>query len=156
MNRLLCRLGQRISPVLLYWPSQHGGSIFVDSPTQRSLRLLRKQGWTVAVTEKWNHHVKCRQDLFGFADLLAFDAESVLLIQTTTSSNMAARIHKIYGNAHALEWVSGGRAIWVHGWRKGKNGRWICRETVIDQRDREMFDVEDVDTTGGDNGTDRS
>ena len=41
------------------------------TPTARTLAAMRREGWTVQVVERWNPHARIRQDLFGWADLLA-------------------------------------------------------------------------------------
>lgn len=101
------------------------------TPTQRSLAMLRADGYFVAVVEKWNPHVKIRQDLFGFGDLLAFKGDTILLVQTTSGSNVSARIQKILENPVAAAWLTPNRRIHVHGWRKcgerGKRKTWQCR-----------------------------
>lgn len=104
-----------------------------DTPTTRSLRLLRKQGWMVGVVEKWNPHVKIRQDLFGFADLLAVDAvgKQFVLVQTTSAANFSSRMKKVRESEDAATWLSAGGKIAVHGWQKKKNGRWECREEML-------------------------
>lgn len=108
-----------------------------DSPTQRSLRLLRKAYRHVAIVEKWNPHAKIRQDLFGFADLIAFGDESVALIQTTSYSNMSARKKKILENEAAKEWMEGAmfRDITLHGWKKNKSNRWELRSYNFSRED---------------------
>lgn len=110
------------------------------TPTQRSLRLLRAQGYRVAITEHWNSFVKRRQDLFGFIDLLAIDAP-MMAIQTTSGTNVSARVAKILESDAAREWIEAGHRIIVHGWAKrGHRGavkRWECREVEID---RTMFE----------------
>ena len=55
------------------------------TPTQRSLKYLREQGYTVAIVERWNAFAKIRQDLFGFIDLLAIKPGETLAVQTTAS-----------------------------------------------------------------------
>lgn len=104
------------------------------TPTQRSLALLRKAGYTVAITERWNAHVKIRQDLFGFIDLLAI-APAMVAIQTTVGSSVSARRTKILTIDAAREWLESGHKIWVHGWAKrggaGKRKLWTCREVEI-------------------------
>lgn len=106
------------------------------SPTQRSLKKLRSEGWFVAVTERWNPYAKVRQDLFGFADLLAFRGDIVMAVQTTSGSNVAARMAKIRACQAALLWNdSPTRMIMVHGWRRvgprGKRKTWECREELM-------------------------
>ncbi len=52
------------------------------SPTQRSLALLRKQGWSAYVVERWVAQARKRIDVAGFGDILAWKPnEGVLLIQ---------------------------------------------------------------------------
>lgn len=97
------------------------------SPTQRSLKLLRDDGWTVAVTEHWNPWARIRQDLFGIIDLLCVRDGVTMGVQTTSYSNITARVKKIGDSEHiealrGAEWV-----IQVHGWRKNKKGRWEAR-----------------------------
>ncbi len=110
------------------------------SPTQRSLALLRKQGYRVAITEHWNSFVKRRQDLFGFIDLMAI-GDPMLAIQTTSGTNVAARVTKILESDAARDWIESGHRIIVHGWAKrggrGEVKRWDCREVEIT---REMFE----------------
>lgn len=106
------------------------------SPVQRSLKLLRSDGWLVAITERWNPYAKVRQDLFGFADLLAIKRSMTLAVQTTTGANLSARVEKIKATQAAALWLeSPHRAIIVHGWTKkglrGKRKIWECREVWI-------------------------
>ena len=91
------------------------------SPTQRSLAHLRKEGWTVAIVEKFNPHIKIRQDLWGFGDLFCFHPLRGIdmIVQTTTSSNMAGRIEKVRENATAVLWLTVPlHRLEVHGWAK--------------------------------------
>jgi hypothetical protein len=92
------------------------------SPTQRSLAFLRGRGYLVAVVEKWNPHARIRQDLFGCLDLVAIKDGETLGVQTTSASNVAARVQKI-AEAEATPLLrSAGWKIEVHGWRKLKSG----------------------------------
>ena len=106
------------------------------SPTQRSLEKLRKEGWTCAITERWNAYAKLRQDLFGFIDVLAFRGNEVLAVQTTSGSNVSARLDKIHGLQSASLWLeSPNRKIVIHGWAKrggrGEVKHWDCRELFV-------------------------
>jgi hypothetical protein len=98
------------------------------TPTQRSLAKLRADGYLVAVVEKWNPHAKIRQDLFGIIDLLAIRDGETLGVQTTSGSNVAARVAKIADCSHVGALRAAGWRLLVHGWRKGANGRWALRE----------------------------
>lgn len=107
------------------------------TPTQRSLAKLRDEGWTVAITERWNSFVKIRQDLFGFCDLLCISpSRGFLAVQTTSGSNVSARIAKIQAEPRAGIFLAAGGKIEVHGWRKigdrGKRKTWQCRVETLD------------------------
>lgn len=97
------------------------------TPTQRSLAHLRKEGYRVAIVEKWNPHAHIRQDLFGCVDLLAIKAGETLAVQTTSGSHVADRVKKIaeceaIGDIRAAGWT-----FHVHGWRKNAQGKWVLR-----------------------------
>lgn len=100
------------------------------SPTQRTLQFLRDAGYTVAIVEKWNPHARIRQDLYGFADLLAMRGKELLAVQATSTGNVSARVKKIMDEPRALAWVEPGsqRFLTVIGWSKkgarGKVKRW--------------------------------
>ena len=88
------------------------------SPTENSLKYLRKQGYTVAVVEHWNPHARIRQDLFGFVDLLAIRGSETLAVQSTSWANTASRVGKIAEHENVGFVRDAGWAIHVHGWRK--------------------------------------
>ena len=88
------------------------------SPTQRSLKMLRGLGYSVAIVEHFNSFTKTRNDLYGFADLIAIDDYETLLIQVTSGSHTSNRVKKILANDVAKRWVGHPhRRIEVHGWR---------------------------------------
>ena len=94
------------------------------SPTQLTLKLLREDGWTVEVVEKWIPGANIRKDLFGFIDLVALKDDQTLGVQATSYSNISARVKKIE-NAELLSAVrKASWRVWVIGWRK-QNNRWV-------------------------------
>lgn len=101
------------------------------TPTQRTLQRMRKNGFTVAVVERWNAHAKVRHDLFGFIDILALNGESIIGIQATSRSNVSARVKKIQAEPRAMEWLNSGGKCYVWGWGKMANGRWEVREIEV-------------------------
>lgn len=112
------------------------------SPTQRSNKHLKDNGWRPEVVERWDHYAMVRRDLFGFADILAMkEGERPLLVQTTTGSNLAARRSKILASDLARLCAVSGFRIMLHGWRKlkvkrgGKAVRWTLREEEITAED---------------------
>lgn len=102
----------------------------MSSPTERSLKHLREQGYLCEVVEKWNSFTRTRKDLFGFIDIIAIKEGETLAVQTTTKDNMNARVSKIAESDHVgmvrkAEWK-----IHVHGWSKNKSNRWELK--IID------------------------
>lgn len=108
----------------------------MSSPTQRSKAHAQSLGYTVAIVERWNPFAKVRQDLFGFGDLLCMkQGEPLLLVQTTSTGNMASRIKKIEGLEASKVWLSTGNKIEVWGWAKrgdkGKRKVWTIKKAVF-------------------------
>ena len=101
------------------------------SPTERSLALLRKQGYEAAVVERWNPHAKLRQDLFGFADIMAVRPGSPpVMLQVTSRTNHAARRSKVLDSLSAHACAAAGMKVVVHSWGKLKAG-WTLKEDVL-------------------------
>ena len=106
------------------------------SPTELTLKHMRKQGFHCVVVEKWNPFVPVkearvcpvckkgdkgfgvRQDLFGFADIYAIHprTQDRVFIQTTTKHNMFSRKMKIMGNKNLATVLNSGHRVVVHGW----------------------------------------
>ena len=112
------------------------------SPTQRSLAALRAAEWLCAVVEHWNHHAKIRQDLYGFVDILAVKPGATLAVQTTTASNVAARVAKIRESPHLARVLAAGWRVEVHGWARPTKTIRVWRQRVVE--------VMQVVVTGGD------
>lgn len=109
------------------------------TPTQRTLAKLRDDGFEPAVVEKWNPHVRIRQDLFGFADVLAMKPGCAPLLVQATSTGVSERRKKILAEPRALIALRSGFAIEIWGWRKlkvkrgGKATRMASRvESVVE------------------------
>jgi hypothetical protein len=103
----------------------------VSSPTQRSLKLMRERGFYAEVVERWIPGANIRRDLFGFGDVLCLgDSGELALVQSTSASNIAARITKISESPLVGRVRKAGIKILVHGWRKVK-GRWQVREVDV-------------------------
>ncbi len=102
----------------------------MTSPTQRSLKYLRDLGYHVEIVEHYNFFAKKRYDLWGFSDLLAIKPNEILAVQTTSGSNVSARVKKINNHENVVKVRQAGIRIHVHGWAKGKNNRYSIR--VVD------------------------
>ena len=98
------------------------------SPTQRSLKLLRDEGYYAEVVEHFNVFCKRRFDLLGFIDVLAIHPETgdVRAVQTTSASNVSSRVNKIMAHENLPLVRKAGWTLHIHGWRV-KAGKWVCR-----------------------------
>jgi len=107
--------GQRAAPV---------------SPLQRSLELLREQGYVVDIVERRLPRCAVTKDLFGIADLLCLRGEEIVAVQCTSRSHVSHRQRKI-AEAETLPAIrKAGIRVLIHGWGKMAGGRWECR--VVD------------------------
>ena len=97
----------------------------MTSPTQRSLAHLRALGYRVAIVERWNPFARIKQDLFGVLDLLAVKDGEILGVQTTSGSNVAARIAKLAESEAVPDLRRAGMRLEVHGLRRLKAGRQV-------------------------------
>lgn len=90
------------------------------------------------MTESYNARIKRRRDLFHFLDLIALNTKylGVLGIQTTTASNLSARIKKAEGLPAYYLWLACGNDVEFHGWKKVK-GRWEPK--IVKVSTRELF-----------------
>jgi hypothetical protein len=100
------------------------------SPTQLSLRELRRQGYRADVVEKWVPGANIRRDLFGIFDILAIGHGDTVAVQCTTLKNMRARVRKISESDAIGDVRDAGWTVLVHGWVK-RNNRWVMQELDI-------------------------
>jgi len=114
------------------------------SPTQRSLKKLRDDGYIVAVVEKWVPSGPAgfkgpiiTRDVWNFGDILACKVGQIgaTLVQTTSGTHVAERLEKMRSIAEVGIWIAAGNRVVVHGWRKvgdvGKRKVWECREVNV-------------------------
>jgi hypothetical protein len=101
------------------------------SPTQLTLRELRKDWPLVEVVERWNPHARIRQDLFGFVDVLAVGPAGVLGVQACIGSDVSTRVRKIADHPNVAAVREGGIALEVWGWKKNKSNRWEVRKVDV-------------------------
>lgn len=86
------------------------------SPTQRSLALMRKRGYACFIVEYWHAFAKQRRDLFGFVDLLCLGENEIIGVQTTSMSNVSARVNKIAEHENVAAVRKSGIRLLIHGW----------------------------------------
>ncbi len=97
------------------------------SPTGRSLANIRERGYQPWVVEYWNAFSRKRVDLFGIFDILAVGNGETLAVQTTSGSNVSARVKKIAASEYIACCREAGWRVEVHGWRKSARNRWVLR-----------------------------
>jgi hypothetical protein len=109
------------------------------SPTSRTLKYIRSQGWVVDTVERFNPYAGKfgqRKDMFGFGDLIAMAENSIIAIQSCGQA-FAAHDKKILEDPevapHARMWLECGGRLMLISWRKlklkrgGKAMRWTPR-----------------------------
>ena len=101
------------------------------TPTQRSLARLRETGYVAEVVERWNPFARRRQDLFGVIDIVCLGDGETIGVQTTSGSNVSARVKKITESAHLGALRRAGWKLVIHGWRKNAAGKWQLREVDV-------------------------
>lgn len=99
------------------------------SPTERSLKYLRDQGYMCEVVEKFCGFgkIKFKKDLFGFIDIIGVKGFKTIGIQATGGFNLTSRLKKMQSDElkeKVLTWVSSpARGLEIHDWRKRKVGQ---------------------------------
>ena len=111
-----------------------------SKPLQRSILELKKQGYSVGITERFNSFVKIRQDFCGFADAIAFHPErnETLAIQACADNggSVSAHLKKLMDIPAVKTWImqpSRRLEIWGFGKRgdRGKRKLWTLRKIEI-------------------------
>lgn len=105
----------------------------MPSPTEKSLALLRAQGYTAEVVEKWLQGPKLRKDLYGFIDILGMrpcprygDQETarILAVQCTTLGAYQEHVKKLQDKAElVLRWIMSGGSFEMWCWGEGREGK---------------------------------
>ena len=90
------------------------------SPTKRALAELKKLGYVCQVVERWCAFSRRRIDLFGVIDIVYLSETSIVGVQVTTASNLAARRTKILAEPRALAWIKAGGILEL--WSVAKRG----------------------------------
>lgn len=112
------------------------------SPTQLTIKHLKKRGYETAIVEHWNHFSCIRKDLFGFIDVVALGNMETLAVQTTSRSNMSARRRKILSLATHRRVIEAGWTVVIHGWAK-KGNRWELKEETVSYASAEQSTTPD-------------
>jgi hypothetical protein len=120
------------------------------SPTERSLKHLRAQGWSIHKTEHWNAFAKRRIDAFNFGDLLGCKPDAApTMFQVTTTGNMSARLQKAKDYAGPLvAWLTCGGRLTIQGWAK-RGGRGERKTWQLKERHLTLADLVDQKENAG-------
>jgi len=116
-------------------------------PTARTLKLLRDQGHTAQVVERWqmipgHPGGGVRQDLFGCIDVVAMmpsrvfsNAWDIVGIQCGAGSGHSGHKAKCLAEPRMIEWLRAGARLLLHSWAlqgaKDKAKRWTLREEEL-------------------------
>jgi len=104
------------------------------TPTQRTLALLKKQGMTAGIVEKWIQFGPKdprrawapgqRQDYLGIIDIIAVDSENTWGIQCCAGSGFSSHYQKLMDSETTWKWLScPHRKLFIYAWRKLKKVR---------------------------------
>lgn len=99
------------------------------SPTARTLKLLRDQGYLCSVVERWIPGTRIRSDCLGFADILGVHASAgAVLVQATSGANHAARRTKLAKLEAVQTAKHAGLRVLIVSWIKSaRTHRWTPR-----------------------------
>lgn len=102
--------------------------------TQLTVKEMRSRGYLCAVVEKRIPHMpNITQDLFGFIDILCLGDNEIIGVQATgdNGGNVSSRIKKIADHDNVGAVRKSGMRLLVHGWKKGKDGKYLLREVDV-------------------------
>ncbi len=120
-----------------------------QSPTSRSLALLRKLGYTAGVVEKRLPFGRVTVDLFGCIDIAGIRADvvGVLGVQATSGANHASRRTKAIAEPRLRTWLQARNQFEVWSWmRRGARGArklWEVRREALTLADLPAAEEED-------------
>lgn len=106
------------------------------SPTQRTLKHLRDQGYTCAIVEKFNSFIKIRQDLFGIIDIICLAPGSIIGVQSTGQDFYGHRSNMMNDKKkkEACEkWINAGGRLILYGWSYKTKGKRKIYEPKIQE-----------------------
>lgn len=85
--------------------------------TERTMRWLKRQGYTPGLVERRLPFAFTTADLFGVIDIVAMKAgEPLVGVQATSGSEHAAHLRKIVESEHAPTWLRAGGRLWLVSW----------------------------------------
>lgn len=116
--------------------SRHKGSI---SPSARSLKELRRQGYIGQSVEKRIPYSFITQDYIHCIDIIAFREGEVIGVQATTTTHITDRINKALAVPELVGWLKAGCKFEVWGWSKkgprGEQKHWTLTQRKVSLSD---------------------
>lgn len=108
------------------------------TPSARTLAHMRAAGYVGDITERWLPRVNRRKDFLGIGDAIFCRPATgeVVMVQSTSLSNVAARVKKAKANPHLASWLRCA-SFAVHGWYKQPSGRWAVKVVELQGADLE-------------------
>jgi len=92
--------------------------------TSKTLAYLEKSGFQTGIVERFIGQAGkfgVRKDLFGIFDLISYDVDCTIGIQTTSRAQLAPHHRTIMESEHTFGWLNGpGRKIYLITWSKKK------------------------------------
>lgn len=101
------------------------------SPSALSMEKLSADGWLADTVERHIPYTRLKKDLFGGFDHLAVRAGEILAVQSTSRSNVSARVNKIRALPHFQVLQASGMQMVVWGWDQDKSGNHRLREVWL-------------------------
>ena len=110
------------------------------SPTSRTTKLLRSEGYLCEICEHYNSFSRRRHDLLGLFDVIALKDDKLIGIQITSESNNSARYRKMTDeSSHLKAWLRTNNEAWIVTWKKVKH-RWRYRKRILVMDERGTID----------------
>ena len=116
------------------------------SPTQRTLKYLKDEGWKAGIVERWLMGAKVRRDLFNIIDIIAIKPDKGIIGVQSTGQDFSGHYKKLTQEQaqDTRDWLEAGGRLVLIGWRKlkvkrgGKAMRWTPRIQEIKLEDLEI------------------
>ena len=94
---------------------------FMSSNLSRTLKVMRDEGYTCDVVERFIHQIRIRKDAFGFIDMIALKPNEIIAVQVCSYSSHGTHRKKLLALENTKLWLQAGGKIQIRSWRKIKN-----------------------------------
>jgi hypothetical protein len=96
----------------------------MGNPLHQSITLLKRGGYRATIVTKTDKDTRQPRPMLGFADILAYHARrgEIILVMVTEDARIGLSKARIAENPNANDFVKSGGKVFLHGWRRTKNG----------------------------------